>query len=62
LSDGSKCTAHLGLAGNKGRIFLPGNGSRSNSECVIACFEQEELLGEYKAAVGITSNFYSGLN
>jgi len=58
LSDVRKCTAHLGLLENKGRIFLPGYGGRSNSECVIAYFEQEELLGEYKAAV----IFYKGLN
>lgn len=45
----------------KGRIFLPGNGGRSNNECVIAYYEQE-LFGEYKAAVGITRNFYNGLN
>jgi len=49
LSDGRKYAAHLGLAENKGRIFLPGYGGRSNSECVIAYFEQEKLLGEYKA-------------
>jgi glycerol uptake facilitator-like aquaporin len=29
---------------------------------VIAYFEQEELLGEYKAAAAITRKFYNGLN
>jgi hypothetical protein len=36
----------------KGRIFLPGNDGRSNSECVIAYYEQE-LLGEYKAQLAL---------
>jgi hypothetical protein len=54
---GGKSTAHLGLAENKFRLFLPGNGGRSNCECAIAYFEQEELLGEYKAAVVITRSF-----
>ena len=62
LSDGRKYTAYLGLAENEGRIFLPGYGGRSNSERLIAYFEQEEMRGEYKATVVITRNFYSGLN
>jgi hypothetical protein len=37
-------------------------GGGSNIECVIAYFEQEELLGEYKAAAAITRKFYNGLN
>jgi hypothetical protein len=37
-------------------------GGRSNSERVIAYFEQEELLGEYKAATAITRKFYNGLS